>query len=68
MEEDERGTLEAGKVADFFTADEDLFAMDPKDIIAFRPVCTYYGGRPYRRKKGTVAELLWSLLKKARPV
>jgi len=51
MEEDERGTLEAGKVADFFTADEDLFAMDPKDIIAFRPVCTYYGGRPYRRKK-----------------
>jgi len=68
LEEDERGTLEVGKAADFFTAEEDLFTLDPKDIVSFRPVCTYYGGRPYRRKKGTVAELAWSMLKKARPV
>lgn len=68
LEEDERGTLETGKVADFFTTDEDLFSLDPKSIVSFRPVCTYYGGRPYRKKKGTAAELVLSLLKKARPV
>ena len=68
LEGDERGTLEVGKAADFFIADEDLFAIHPKDIVSFRPVCTYYGGRPYRKKKGTAAELLWSMLKKARPV
>ena len=68
LEVNERGTLEAGKAADFFTADKDLFALQPKDIASFRPECTYYGGRLYRKKKGTVAELLWSMLKKARPV
>jgi predicted amidohydrolase YtcJ len=68
LEGDERGTLEVGKAADFFTADKDLFALNPKDIVSFRPARTYYGGRPYRRKRGTVAELLWSMLKKARPV
>ena len=45
LEEDERGTLEVGKAADFFTADADLFALDPKDIVSFRPVRNYYGGR-----------------------
>lgn len=68
LEGDERGTLEVGKAADFFTAGEDLFALQPKNIVSFRPEATYYGGQPYRKKKGTVAELLWSMLKKARPV
>lgn len=68
LEGDERGTLEVGKAADFFTADQDLFTLSPKDIVSFRPACTYYGGRPYRRKKGTVAELFLSMLKRAKPV
>ena len=68
LEDDERGTLETGKAADFFTADKDLFAIQQKDIVSFRPDRTYYGGRPYRKKKGTVAELLGSMLKKAKLV
>ena len=68
LEGDERGTLEVGKVADFFTARDNLFAINPKDIVSFRPERTYYGGRLYRKKNGTCAELLWSMLKKARPV
>jgi len=50
LEGDARGTLEVGKAADFFTADKDLFALPPEDIVSFRPACTYYGGRPYRQK------------------
>ena len=65
-EEDEYGTLEPGKQADFFTADQDFFALSPKEIPDFRPVKTYYGGAPARRWKGTSAELAAMMLRPAK--
>lgn len=62
LEEEDYGTLEVGKVADFFTADEDFFKLDPADVVNFRPVATYYGGVPYVKKKGTVAEMIRMLV------
>ena len=64
IEEDEYGTLEEGKIADFFTADEDFFKLEASKITAFRPVMTYYGGKAYKKKKGTVSELAGMLLKR----
>lgn len=68
IEENERGTLEPGKKADFFTADQDLFSLEPEAVGAFRPVQTYYGGRPARRWRGTIPELVQMLLKKPRQI
>ncbi len=68
LEEDRRGTLEVGKAADFFTAKADLFSCTPEQLVSFRPTQTYYGGKPYRRKTGSVAEFLRCLLKKPRLV
>ena len=64
LEADDFGTLEVGKVADFFTADEDFFALSPEAVVDFRPTQTYYGGKAYVRKKGTVPELVSMLLTK----
>ena len=63
-EEDEYGTLEIGKVADFFTADKDFFKLKPEEITGFRPVQTFYGGKAYVKKKGTIAELVKMFLRK----
>ena len=67
-EEAIRGTLEVGKKADFFTADRDFFTLSPREIVDFRPVETWYGGRKYRQKKGTVPELLAMLLRKPKQI
>ena len=68
LEEDERGTLEEGKVADFFLADADFAALRPEEVVSFRPVQTYYAGRPVRPMKGTVPELLALLLTKPKKI
>lgn len=52
----------------FYVVAASVVLFAPKDLVASRPACTYYGGRPYRKKKGTVAELLLSMFKKARLV
>ena len=62
LESDELGTLEVGKAADFFTADRDFFRLPPAQVVEFRPVQTYYGGRAYAARKGTVGELLRMML------
>lgn len=67
-EEADYGTLEAGKCADFFTANENLFSLPPEQVVAFRPSSTWYGGRKYKEKTGSVPELLAMLLKKARKI
>lgn len=58
----DRGTLEPGKIADFFTADRNFFELKPGQIPSFRPIQTYYQGLPYEKKKGTVLELAAMLL------
>ncbi|MCQ2421092.1 MAG: amidohydrolase family protein, partial [Clostridia bacterium] len=62
LEGDERGTLETGKAADFFTADCDFSALRPDEITGFRPVQTYYAGKACRPMKGTVGNLVRMLL------
>ncbi len=62
LEGDERGTLEAGRVADFFTADVDFFALSPEEVVSFRPTQTYYGGKAYQPMKGTIGNLVRMLL------
>ena len=68
LEGDERGTLEEGKIADFFTADTDFFTLRPEEAVSFRPARTYYGGRVCRPMKGTVGELVRLLLTKPKMI
>jgi predicted amidohydrolase YtcJ len=63
QEEDERGLLEVGKKADFFTTDQNIFTMTPQQLGAVRPHQTYYGGKAARVWKGTVPELLCLFLR-----
>lgn len=68
LESDVRGTLEPGKKADFFVADEDIFTLAPEKLGAFRPVATYYGGRPAKRRRGTLPELAAMMLRRPRRI
>ena len=68
LEENERGMLLPGLRADFFTADENIFTLAPAALGSFRPVQTYYGGRPARRWRGTLGELTRMLLSPGHPV
>ena len=64
LESDDYGTLEPGKVADFFTSNEDFFSLKPNEVVDFRPDATYYKGKAYVKKKGTVSELIKMMLTK----
>jgi predicted amidohydrolase YtcJ len=44
FEENVKGTLEVGKVADFIVLDRDLFAIDIDDIRNVTPLMTFVGG------------------------
>ena len=57
QEFEDYGTLEVGKVANFFTAKRDFAKLRPEEVIAFRPTQTYYGGKAFKKWKGSVAEL-----------
>lgn len=52
-----RGRLIPGMRADFFTGDRNIFEMNPKELADFRPMKTYYAGKPARRWEGSVFEL-----------
>jgi predicted amidohydrolase YtcJ len=68
LEEKDIGTLEAGKEANFFTAGSELFDTAPEKLNMFRPKATYYGGRPWKAKKGTVWELIAMMLRRPHKV
>ncbi len=61
--EDDAGTLECGKRADFFLADQDFFRLTAQQILSFRPTACYYGGRRWKERRGTVGELAALLLR-----
>ncbi len=63
-EENEYGSLGQGKIADFFTADQDFFKLSPEEIISFRPCQTYYGGKAFKQKTGSMPEFIKMMLKK----
>lgn len=44
FQEDMRGTLEVGKVADFIVIDQDIFAVDPEKISNTKVLATYLEG------------------------
>lgn len=68
LEEENYGTLEKGKYASFFSADEDIFTLSPEKLVAVRPAETYYKGKLYKKKNGSLAEFASMLLKKAKKV
>lgn len=68
LEQDERGSLEEGKVADFFLADKEFFSLKPEEVVSFRPVETWYCGEKYTKKKGSILELIKMLLTKPKKI
>ena len=52
-EEENMGTLEVGKLADFFVADRRLFELSPHELSSFRPRECWYGGKKGKNKKGS---------------
>lgn len=44
QEENMKGTLEAGKLADFIVLEKDIFTMDKNDIYKMKVMATYLGG------------------------
>ncbi|MDO4811350.1 MAG: amidohydrolase family protein [Eubacteriales bacterium] len=56
------GTLEAGKDADFFTADWDINRVTTADFPRLCAEEMYVRGRRWRKKQGTVGELLTMLM------
>ena len=62
-EQEEIGSLEPGKQANFFVSDRDLFTLAPEQLPDFRPRESYYGGRPWKERRGSLRELAGMLLK-----
>lgn len=56
------GSLEPGKEANFFVADRELFSLSAGELTDFRPRRSYYLGRPWKRRRGSLWELLLMLL------
>ncbi|MDQ6609388.1 MAG: amidohydrolase [Bacteroidota bacterium] len=51
FEEAEKGSLEAGKYADFVILDKDLMTIDEKDVLSTSVLSTYIGGKKVYQKK-----------------
>jgi hypothetical protein len=45
FEEDEKGTLEKGKLADFVLLDTDLMTASPKQVLKTKVIATFVGGQ-----------------------
>jgi predicted amidohydrolase YtcJ len=50
-EEDIKGTLEEGKLADMVVLSQDLFSINPKDITKTEVLCTILGGKIVYEKR-----------------
>ena len=62
------GSLEKGKIADFFTAGKDFAKLSGSEIASFRPNTTYYSGKPYRPKSEGLQTIIKILLKRPHKV
>jgi predicted amidohydrolase YtcJ len=52
FEEDEKGSIEAGKLADFLILDKDILAVPEDEIASILPLATYVGGQKVFSRKG----------------
>ena len=51
FEENEKGSLEKGKFADFVILDKDLLTTDEKDLLQVQVMKTFVGGEKVYEKK-----------------
>ncbi len=51
FEENEKGSIEAGKLADFVIADKDIMTADPSDILNTQIIMTFVNGEKVFEKK-----------------
>lgn len=58
------GTLEVGDEANFFVADENLFELPSDRLSMFRPMATFYEGKVWKEKNGTVGELVRMMVRR----
>ena len=61
-EEEETGSLEIGKSADFFATGTDIFRCRGAQIASVKADFMVVRGRRFRQKKGNTAELAWVML------
>jgi predicted amidohydrolase YtcJ len=67
-EADDLGTLETGKLANFFSTREDLLKGGTEILSGMRAEQTWIAGRPAKRLRGNPGELIVLLLRRARKI
>ena len=55
--EDENGTIEIGKNADFVVLERDIYQIDPEEIKTTKVDLTILGGKPVYERKTTERSL-----------
>lgn len=61
-EEADFGTLSPGKLADFFLCKTDLCSCSPDELASAKAEKTFISGKPWRKMRGTLPELIGLLL------
>jgi predicted amidohydrolase YtcJ len=51
FEENEKGSIQKGKLADFTVIDQDITKLPPKDILSIKVLKTFVGGQPVYESK-----------------
>jgi len=62
------GTLQKGNYADFFICDRDILSCKGTDITLCKAERMIVRGKAYKKKKGTVIELILMLIRKAKKI
>ena len=62
FDENERGSLEPGKIADMVILNQDPLALDPQDLLSLKVDTLYLGGQEYQPGMG-IPGMLWNSLK-----
>lgn len=66
FDDDRRGSLEPGKIADMVVLDKNPLQMKREDLAGLKTRDLYLGGVPYKRGQG-LSSLLWRAIFKRRP-
>ncbi|MCJ7735270.1 MAG: amidohydrolase family protein, partial [Anaerolineales bacterium] len=62
FDENERGSLEPGKIADMVILNQDPLALDPKDLLSLKVDTLYLEGQEYQPGMG-IPGMLWNSLR-----